>query len=190
MSRYGCSIDNVNFDVVRKNALDFSKGYIEREKSLSFLFPEVSQDWDYDANWPLIPDNVAAFSTIPVQWKCSKGHTWITRVSGRTSNKNGCPYCSNHSSIGTIQGVNDLATTNPEVVAYWDTSKNGTLKPTDIRAGSYHRVWWKCPNCGYEWNAIVKYKVLAKNLCPQCGRFRKKWGQKKKKHSLGLEKQK
>ena len=40
-----------------------------------------------------------------------------------------------------IAGVNDLATTMPEVLKYWDYQKN-TIKPTEIKKNSTKRVWW------------------------------------------------
>lgn len=35
-----------------------------------------------------------------------------------------------------IVGVNDLATTNPELAKEWNYAKNEGLKPTEISAGS------------------------------------------------------
>lgn len=170
VEKYGKSVDNVNLVAIKKNALDYSKGCVEKEKSLAFLFPKISLEWDYESNYPLTPENVTAYSGNRVNWKCNNGHEWISTISGRTKSGNGCPYCSQHSSIGVIKDFNDLASVHPELVSYWDFEKNGDIKPTQIRAGSHMRAYWKCSKCGYNWDAIVTNKVKAKNLCPQCDR--------------------
>ena len=48
----------------------------------------------------------------------------------------GCPVCS-----GLIPevGVNDLATTHPELVKKWDYERNEKLKPEDLKAGSHKK---------------------------------------------------
>lgn len=47
-----------------------------------------------------------------------------------------------------IKGVNDLATTNPEVLRFWDYEKNGDITPEIITRNYKHKLWWKCPECG------------------------------------------
>ena len=65
-----------------------------------------------------------------------------------------------------IPGVNDLATTMPEVAAEWDYAKNGSLRPQDVMAGSGKRLWWKCAR-GHEWKTAV-YHRKAGHGCPRC----------------------
>lgn len=38
-------------------------------------------------------DEVSYGSRKKVQWKCNKGHTWITEIHSRTNQKTGCTYC-------------------------------------------------------------------------------------------------
>lgn len=64
------------------------------------------------------------------------------------------------------RGVNDLATTMPEIAAQWDYEKNGGLTPEDVRAGSGDRVWWKCER-GHSWQTAV-YHRKAGHGCPFC----------------------
>lgn len=64
------------------------------------------------------------------------------------------------------RGVNDLATTMPEIAAQWDYEKNGGLTPEDVRAGSSDRVWWKCER-GHSWQTAV-YHRKAGHGCPFC----------------------
>lgn len=67
--------------------------------------------------------------------------------------------------LEVITGVNDLATTHPDLVKEWDYEKND-LKPTDVTAGSAKKVWWKCQN-GHSWQASVVNRAKGTG-CPFC----------------------
>lgn len=66
-----------------------------------------------------------------------------------------------------IVGVNDLATTHPNIAKEWDYEKNEKLKPSDVLTGSRKKVWWKC-NKGHEWQAIISSRASNGNGCPYC----------------------
>ena len=70
---------------------------------------------------------------------------------------NNCPYCG-HRRI--LPGFNDLATNNPGLAAEWNHKRNGRLKPTNVMPGSNRVVWWRCCECGEEWQAPVKERPL------------------------------
>ena len=61
-----------------------------------------------------------------------------------------------------------LAERNPELAKEWNTIKNGTLSPTDIKAGSAKKVWWLCNICNYEWKYWIKYRNNGEGKCPEC----------------------
>lgn len=64
------------------------------ENSLWNKFPEISQEWDFEANYPLTPKDVAAYSNKKVNWICNTcGHKWVAAIDNRTNGK-GCPSCS------------------------------------------------------------------------------------------------
>lgn len=67
----------------------------------------------------------------------------------------------------TIIGVNDLATTHPELAQEWHPTKNGTLAPDQVTSGSNKKVWWRCQN-GHEWEAKINNRVFKNNSCPYC----------------------
>jgi hypothetical protein len=103
------------------------------------------------------PTTLVAFSNKRVGWLCVNGHKWITAVSGR-SGGSGCPICSGHK---VLAGVNDLATTNPELASQadgWD--------PTTLKGLSNIKVGWRCES-GHKWNAVVASRT-AGNGCPIC----------------------
>ena len=68
-----------------------------------------------------------------------------------------------------IPGVNDLATTHPEVAALWDEELNEGLTPNRVRAGSNKKVWWRCEK-NHTWQAIVNTRANLKSGCPYCAR--------------------
>ena len=65
-----------------------------------------------------------------------------------------------------ITGVNDLATTMPELAAEWNYEKNGTVSPEKVMAGSQRKVWWKCSN-GHEYQAAILHRKHGHG-CPYC----------------------
>ena len=72
-----------------------------------------------------------------------------------------------------IQGVNDLATTHPELAKEWHPTKNGDLKPTDVTAGSSKKIWWYLPydtedgrHFDFEWEALLKKRAYDNHGCP------------------------
>ena len=72
----------------------------------------------------------------------------------RTRKKNPahCPCCMNRV---VVKGINDLATTRPELAKEWHPTKNRDLTPYMVTAGSSKRVWWKCSVCGKDWNTVI-----------------------------------
>lgn len=60
--------------------------------------PYLLEEWDFDKNGDLKPENFKAKSNIKIWWKCELGHSWCTTISHRTEG-NGCPHC--YSEYGT-----------------------------------------------------------------------------------------
>ena len=135
---------------------------VEGVNDLKTLNPTLAQEWNYEKNGSLRPENMRPNSGKKIWWKCAKGHEWQQTVDKR-SNGVGCPYCSNHK---LLKGYNDLATTNPTLVAEWNYEKNGNLTPEDLIAGSEQKVWWKCTQ-GHEWQTPVKNRAKGSG-CPYC----------------------
>ena len=100
---------------------------------------------------------VVAYSNKKVNWMCSRNHRWSAVISSR-SGGNGCPYCSG---LFVEIGVNDLATTNPELAKQakgWD--------PASLSASSNKKVGWIC-EYGHAWEAAVASRTRG-NGCPVC----------------------
>ena len=130
---------------------------------LATVNPELAKEWHPAKNGKLKPSDVMPSVNKKVWWKCEKGHEWQETPNGRSSGK-GCPYCSGHR---ILKGFNDLATVNPELAKQWHPTKNENLTPNDVTKGSGKKVWWKCPVCGYEWQATVANRSNGRG-CPKC----------------------
>lgn len=149
---------------IDKDRIKILENYIRniRENSLNLIRPDLSKEWDYNKNGALTPDMFTEYSTIKVWWKCSNGHEWESTIAHRTSMGVNCPYCSNRK---VLVGYNDLATTNPELLAKWDFEKN-TISPKDVTAGSKRKIWWRCSE-GHSWKTSVG-EMKNGHLCPIC----------------------
>ena len=124
--------------------------------------PTIVSEWDYDANKGLLPENVSLGSEQKINWICSKGHKYSSRVSHRV-NGVGCPYCSGKK---ILVGENDLASKNPKLATEWNYEKNGDLLPTHVFPSTNKKVWWKCV-LGHEWEATINSRNNGRG-CPFC----------------------
>lgn len=125
--------------------------------------PNLLEEWNYNLNTELSPNDIMPLSNKKVWWRCKKHHEWQATVNNRTKGT-GCPYCSGRY---PIRGENDLATICPKLVPEWHPTKNGALKPCDVKAGSGNKVWWRCVQ-GHEWEAVIRSRALEGTGCPYC----------------------
>lgn len=132
------------------------------ENDLATTFPKLLQEWDFDKNTNLHPQEVTSGSSRPIWWKCKAGHSWQATVHQRTALDSGCPFCAGQRAI---TGETDLATVHPNLVREWNHEKNSIL-PTDITKSSGQKVWWRCSK-GHEWQATVSDRVEGTG-CPIC----------------------
>lgn len=130
---------------------------------LSDECPELAKEWHPSKNADLSPHDVPPGSHLRVWWQCEKGHEWVAQIKSRAQGAK-CPICSNKK----VQiGINDLATTHPEIAAQWHKTKNGTLTPQSVVYGNYRKVWWQCEK-GHEWQAPIMSRTSMGNGCPIC----------------------
>ena len=120
-------------------------------KPLSETHPELAAQavgWD--------PTEVTPGSGQKRLWRCTQSHEWEAQILNRV-NGTGCPYCAGR----LMTGVNDLATTHPELANEADG-----WNPTLITAGSGKKVNWKC-EYGHQWKAAISNRVNGTG-CPVC----------------------
>ena len=150
-------IDNIE-DMIRNDNLLVNKR------------PDLLTEWDYEKNNALHIDinMITCGSNVKAWWRCSKhNHSFETSVSkrARANEPQNCPYCSNQK---VLAGFNDLASTNPDLLAEWNHIKNNEfgLEPYSITRGSRAEAWWHCDVCNGEY--MMKTCDKKPKNCPYC----------------------
>ena len=131
---------------------------------LATLEPLLAKQWSKKNK--IKPTEVSIGSHKKVIWRCEKGHEWEAAVKSRTINKTGCPYCS-HNKV--LAGFNDLATLLPDIAAEW-SDRNYPLLPTQVTVFANRKAWWKCKDCGREWNTLISTRSSG-SKCPYCSGY-------------------
>ncbi|TSC71182.1 MAG: hypothetical protein G01um101470_724 [Parcubacteria group bacterium Gr01-1014_70] len=54
------------------------------------------------------------------------------------------------------------------LMAEFHSTKNGSLDPHVIAAGTPKRIWWQCGKCGYEWHVTGHDRAKHGSGCPAC----------------------
>ena len=137
---------------------------------LKTLAPDICEEWNYEKNNGLLPEQFTLKSDKKVWWVCNKySHEWQARIANRTKGS-GCPMC-DRMKIGfrTIQRQikknGTLESTRPDLLDEWDYDKNN-VKSSELTVGSNQRVWWKC-KYGHSWSAAVCARSAGSG-CPEC----------------------
>lgn len=131
--------------------------------NLAVKRPRLAKEWNYEKNYPLVPEDVTGRSGKKVYWKCKKcKNGWLASVDNRSQGK-GCPYCSGRS----VCNGNCLATIDPVLAMEWDYEKNYPLTPEDVTAHGSKEVVWKCKKC--EHNFVMSINARGRGRgCPYC----------------------
>lgn len=116
-------------------------GYVEPDRRLEKLFPEIASEYVSDKN-DLPLEEITAKSNRIVWWRGSCGHLYKSRVASRTNQGTSCTYCSGNA---VLAGFNDFGSNEPELSGEWDHEKNG-LSPDFVAHKSSRKFWWKCTN--------------------------------------------
>lgn len=153
-----------------KNKMEFEKklNYFpgpQPKHSLKHLYPLLCEEWDYEKNASLKPENFKAGSDKKIWWLCDKMHSWQASIYERAKRKSGCPFCNGK----RVCNDNNLTVTHPFVSIEWHPTKNENLKPSDVRPGSNKKVWWLC-NEEHEWFEMINNRTSRKFGCPICFR--------------------
>jgi hypothetical protein len=129
---------------------------------LATVNPGLAAQWDIERNGRS-PDTVSTFTSQRAWWVCDRGHSWEAQISNR-ANGNGCPVCAGQL---VVTGLNDMATTRPDLAAEFDLEKNHPLDPSTIFAGVARKLWWRC-TLGHEWVATGNSRASSGTGCPVC----------------------
>jgi hypothetical protein len=128
--------------------------------SLVETHPEISAQWNYQWN-DEPPSSFTPGSRHEAWWICNYGHNFKSRIERRTAGGN-CPQCSRRA---LAAGVNDLATTHPELTTEWLTYMN-RKEANQVIAGN-RKWWWECLAGRHKYEQSVPHRVQSKG-CPEC----------------------
>lgn len=131
------------------------------------LKPLVASQFHPTKNGNLNVEDLMVGSNKKVWWLnpvC--GHEWEMKV----SNRNDHVACSVCDGFIVQAGINDLATTHPEIAKYLHPTKNASIDTTKLGAGSGLKVWW-LGDCGHEWQAIINNRSGRGDGCIYCSGY-------------------
>lgn len=135
------------------------------ENSLPHTHPKICEEWDFEKNHPLVPENFTGGQLQNVFWLCPNGHSYLAPISSRAGLNSGCNVCAGK----VVTDENSLAAIFPEVAAQWHPTKNAPLSPSNVSQKSSKLVWWLCKN-GHEWRAKIGTRTVQKLGCKACQR--------------------
>ena len=158
--RFGCAVCSKV-----QQGKTFTKLRVRQRGSLAETMPNLVKEWHPTKNGNLTPYDITAGRFKPVWWKCQKcGHEWQSSPNNRKKGV-GCPCCSGRV---PLKGANDFKTKYPDIAKEWNYEKNYPAVPEDFLPGSGKKVWWKCSNCGHNWQTEIRYRVKGWGDCPKC----------------------
>lgn len=150
----GCSCPNCK-------SLRRTETLIKKNGSLYDKMPELEKEWDIENNIVSIKE-VTPNCNKKYSWICKNcGHHWLASPATRLKG-HGCPSCSGR--VATKD--NNLLLVAPELAKEWHPTKNGNLKPEDVKPYSDIKVWWLCKN-GHEWKASISNRFQGRG-CQKC----------------------
>ncbi|MBK5261108.1 MAG: zinc-ribbon domain-containing protein, partial [Peptostreptococcaceae bacterium] len=120
-------------------------------------YPEAEKMWDYERN-TVDPSDVKIDSKTKIFWKCDKGHSFKRDMHTFLYGTKKCSVCKKLKA--SVSG-------KPNLMKFWDFEKNAGLDVKQISAKSPDFAHWKCPMCGYEWEATIRVRAR-KDSCPLC----------------------
>ena len=125
---------------------------------------DIALMWHPTKNGDLKPTDITAGSSRIVWWRDHLGHEWQAPPKALKRGRY-CPICAGRK---VLVGFNDLNSEFPEVASEWNYERNNGKEPTDYTSYSNMPVWWKCSNCGHEWEAIISDRTRGRTGCPKC----------------------
>jgi len=130
-------------------------------------------------------DRITCGSDVKLWWLCKEDknrpqgcqheHVWQTTVAHRCRliSPSGCPFCTGRQ----VCHCNSISKLRPELLRFWDYSKNSTINPDHVGLARRDKVWWhhecRATNEEHVWQASV-YNILRRDqnlsgrLCPIC----------------------
>lgn len=164
---------------LKRDRNDILAGFVsaKRDNALSIKYPDLANEWNYDKNTPIKPEDIDYGSGYNAWWVCSKcGYEFQTTVNARTCKGSGCPACCN---FVLFRGHNDFITWCKEndkenLLKEWDYERNFEEDidiTTIIHRGGAVKANWICPK-GHGYKQLIYNRTINRG-CPICAHERK-----------------
>ena len=127
--------------------------------SIVMIKPEMLDDWDFEKNEGVLPEEIMPGSNKKIWWSCSEHGSYLMVVFDKFKGRN-CPKCSNIKRAESykqkiLKSRGSLFSNKPELIKFWDYEKNNQIiDPRNVTVNSYTEVWWKCDN-GHSWQSKI-----------------------------------
>ncbi len=134
--------------------------------------PKLCEEWDYEKNGSLVPENFLAGSNIHVHWICKNAHRWQKSINDRALGNKGCGRCSGK--IMTYE--HSLANKRADIAQQWDHEKNRdkcfkngkSIQADTVGIRSNIKVWWICPIHKLSYEQVIQSRTNGADGCPKC----------------------
>ncbi len=128
----------------------------------------IKDEWDNEKNHEVNINKLTVSSELSVWWKCKNNseHQWQARFITRMRGGGDCYKCRY---LVSEQSEGSLAQVHPELLQYWDYTKN-KISPQRYLPKSEEVVWWICNN-EHSYDMMIKDKTSG-NGCPYCSNKR------------------
>ena len=130
-----------------------------KDTCMAATHPEMAQLFHPSKNGELTPEFIKAGTGKLLWWQCELGHEWQQTGDKLKRTKEPCEVC------------RSLAVKRPDIAEMWHPSKNGSVTPDDVVAGSGVNRWWQCTvNSTHVWRASPNNMTASnrKGYCPYC----------------------
>jgi rubrerythrin len=115
--------------------------------------PNLIDFWG--CNPDLNPSEISASKNMRVNWKCPDcGYEWEANIHSRYYDRTGCPACAGK----VVTESNNALALYPELEKFYDKELN-TIPLDSIFPRSETKIYWKCPDCGYQWEQAVINRI-------------------------------
>ena len=123
--------------------------------------PELAAQWSVNNTADI--RTVSFGSNSDFLWVCAYGHEYPMSPNKKSALGYGCPVCSGDR---VIVGVNDLATTHPDLAQ--EVHHDSAMSAREVTQGSGKLLTWQCTaHPAHKWNAAVSSRVRGTG-CPIC----------------------
>jgi hypothetical protein len=143
------------------------KVHVDGRNSMKMNNPDLASDFHPTKNGNLTSENTLSGTHKKLWWLCSTcEHEWeADRHSG-----NKCPACARQ--VVHSNGNNSMRNTHPKLAEEFHPTKNGDLTPDNLLSGTNIKIWWKCSECSYVWDAVGASRLDKTHQkgsnCPSC----------------------